>query len=96
MTNVPAQSLALLNDPFVIEQAAQWADGVLRTERDTDARVRRMFEMAFARTPTDAELSGSKTYLADLAREHGESGEKLVWRDYAQSLFNLKEFIYVR
>jgi hypothetical protein len=96
VTNVPAQSLALLNDPFVIEQAAQWADAVLRAETDADARVRRMFEMAFARQPTDAELSASKTYLADLAREHGAGGEKLVWRGYAQSLFNLKEFIYVR
>ena len=96
VTNVPAQSLALLNDPFVIEQAAQWAELVLRTETETDARVRRMFEMAFARLPSDAELVGSRAYLADLAREHGEGKDRLVWRDYAQSLFNLKEFIYVR
>ena len=95
-TNVPAQSLALLNDPFVIEQAAQWADSVLRAEPDADARVRRMFEMAFARLPGDVELAGSRAYLADLTREHGEGQDKLVWRDFAQSLFNLKEFIYVR
>jgi len=96
VTNVPAQSLALLNDPFVIEQAAQWAEAVLRAEAETDARVRRMFEMAFARFPSDAEMAGSRAYLADLAREYGQGKDKLVWRDYAQSLFNLKEFIYVR
>ena len=95
-TNVPAQSLALLNDPFVIEQATQWAKVIIRAEPDADARVRRMFEMAFARLPTEAELAGSRAYLADLGREHGEGRDKLVWRDYAQSLFNLKEFIYVR
>ena len=96
VTNVPAQSLALLNDPFVIEQAARWADVVLAAEPNGDARVRRMFEMAFARPPGDAELAESRAYLADLSREHGEGKEKVVWRDFAQSLFNLKEFIYVR
>jgi hypothetical protein len=68
----------------------------LAAEPNADARVRQMFEMAFARLPSDAELAGSRAYLADLAREHGEGKDKLIWRDYAQSLFNLKEFIYVR
>ncbi len=95
-TNVPAQSLALLNDPFVIEQAAKWADAMLDAETDPDQRIRRMFESAFARPPSDFELAGSRTYLADLAREHGDGKDKLVWRDFAQSLFNLKEFIYLR
>ena len=96
VTNVPAQSLALLNDPFVIEQAAQWADTMLRAEADSDQRIRRMFEAALARAPSDFELAGSRTYLADLAREHGDGKDKLAWRDFAQSLFNLKEFIYLR
>jgi hypothetical protein len=95
-TNIPAQSLALLNDPFVIEQAAQWADLARRAEPDVDACVRRMFETALARPPHEAELSAARAYLADLAREHGDGKDQLVWRDFAQSLFNLKEFIYVR
>ncbi len=95
-TNVPAQSLALLNDPFVIEHATQWADAVIRVESDADARVRRMFQMALARPPSDEELAGSRAYLSDLVREHGDGKDNLVWRDFAQSLFNLKEFIYVR
>ena len=95
-TNVPAQSLALLNDPFILELSAQWADSALRDTADAEARVRRMFEEALARLPTDAELAGSRAYLADLAREHGLGNDPQVWRDFAQSLFNLKEFIYVR
>ncbi len=94
-TNVPAQSLALLNDPFVLEQAAQWAVITMR-EADPNLRVRRMFEAALARPPSDAELAASRGYLADLAREHGAENDRLIWSDFAQSLFNLKEFIYIR
>jgi len=95
-TNVPAQSLALLNDPFVVEQAARWAEAVLRDEPDADARIRRMFEQALARPPDEPELAASRVYLADLARAQGEDSAQAVWRDYAQSLFNLKEFLYLR
>ncbi len=95
-TNVPAQSLALLNDPFVIEQAVQWAESVMKTEPEADARIRRMFEAAFARPPSELELVGSRAYLSDLAREQGAGKDNLVWRDFTQSLFNLKEFIYIR
>lgn len=95
-TNVPGQSLALLNDPFVIEQAERWAEAVLQVDEPAAARVRRMFEQALGRPPDDHEAAASGTYLADLEREHGADKDQLVWRDFAQSLFNLKEFIYVR
>ncbi len=95
-TNVPAQSLALLNDPFVIEQAAQWAESVTKLEIETDPRIRRMFEMALGRLPNETELVASRAYLSEMAREQGPGKENLAWRDFAQSLFNLKEFIYVR
>ena len=95
-TNVPAQSLALLNDPFILDLAARWGDSVPSDTTDVDARVRRMFEEALARLPTDAELASSRAYLSNLAHQHGPGNEKHAWRDFAQSLFNLKEFIYVR
>jgi len=95
-TNVPGQSLALLNDPFVSEQAECWAAALLQTHESADARVRRMFEQAFGRPPTDPETAASRQYFAELTHEHGRDREPLVWRDFAQSLFNLKEFIYVR
>jgi hypothetical protein len=94
-TNVPGQSLALLNDPFVIEQATRWAQGQAGGASEDD-RVRSMFEAALARPPREEELAASRIYLADLKREHGAGREALAWRDFAQSLFNLKEFIYIR
>ncbi len=101
VTNVPAQSLTMLNDAFVIDQSAKWA-ALLNTDGATsEQRVRRMFEVAFSREPDAGELQASLDYLTELAAEHGiavadVSGSVAVWQDFAQSLFCLKEFIYVR
>ncbi len=95
-TNVPGQSLALLNDPFVIEQADRWAGVLLETRESADARVKRMFLQALGREPSAKEMEMIRAYLADLAREHGPDGERRVWRDLAQSIFNFKELIYLR
>ncbi len=56
-SNVPAQALTLLNDPFVAQQARLWARGVLagRLDQAEDARLDRLYETAFARRPTSAE-----------------------------------------
>ncbi|MHA3772837.1 PSD1 and planctomycete cytochrome C domain-containing protein [Verrucomicrobiota bacterium sgz303538] len=101
-TNVPAQSLTLLNDPFVIDAAKRWARALLKTNADTPpTRVRAMFEDAFTRAPSEDELAAAAAYLAALGQTHGVADNQLltnerVWQDFAQSLFNLKEFIYVR
>ena len=44
VTNVPSQALAMLNDPFVIQQADYWADRLLQREGETlPERLERMF-----------------------------------------------------
>jgi hypothetical protein len=100
VTNVPAQSLTLLNDPFVIDQSAKWAKALVADGRGRDERVRAMFVQALGRTATSEDLAGSREFLGELTAEHSippdelESSER-VWQDFAQSLFCLKEFIYV-
>ncbi len=61
VTNVPAQSLTLLNDPFVIAQAETWATRLTSEESlpDDSARVRAMFERALARDPRPEELEAA-------------------------------------
>ncbi|MHC4880425.1 MAG: DUF1553 domain-containing protein [Planctomycetota bacterium] len=100
VTNVPAQSLTMLNDPFVIDQAAKWAKQVVAEKRESIERVRTMYERAFAREPTTAETQATLEYVAALEREHTSapddaSREHLVWQDVAHSMFCLKEFIHV-
>ncbi len=102
-TNVPAQSLALLNDPFVIDLAKQWAAALIRYNPDAspEMRVQTMFTAALGREASADELSRSVAYLVALGKMHGVEPARLamserVWQDFAQSVFNLKEFIYVR
>jgi len=94
-TNVPAQSLALLNSPFVIEQAGHWADAVRKMEETGDARMSRMFEAALGRAPSAIELERMRSLRQELLAENSGGDEKKVWQDMAQSLFNLKEFLYI-
>jgi hypothetical protein len=57
-----------------------------------------MFERAFGREPSAAERDRVATLAADLRAEHATApdAELRTWRDVAQALFNLKEFVYVR
>ena len=96
LTNVPAQSLALMNNTFVIDQAEKWARAALAQDRA--ARIDDMFLRALGRPPSPLERDQSETLLAELDGEHAAAPDRelLTWRDFAHSLFNLKEFIYLR
>ncbi len=101
-TNVPAQSLALLNSPFVTGQAAEWGRRLAAGEATSvDGRIEHMFLRALGRRPTEAEHTRVAAYLGTVAGERGVAQPLLlyaatVWRDVAHSLFNLKEFIFVQ
>jgi hypothetical protein len=90
VSNVPAQALILMNDPFVHRQAEVWAKRVLASPGTTDERLRGMYLAAFARPPTDAELSACRTFVA------GEEADVKAWADLAHALFNVKEFVFVQ
>jgi hypothetical protein len=82
-TNVPAQSLGLMNGPSVSQWAEEWSRR--HAALDPDAAVSRLFAEAYGRGPTARER--------ELARAHvAEAGLKSL----ALALINTKEFIYVR
>ncbi|MCP4835178.1 MAG: DUF1553 domain-containing protein, partial [Phycisphaera sp.] len=90
-SNVPAQSLVLLNDPFVHEMAATWADSVLGDESITNDRdrARRMWRQAFAVSPTDEEIGLVVDHLSKCV-DPTEG-----WRDVAHALYNAKAFFHL-
>jgi hypothetical protein len=88
VSNVPAQALILMNDPFVHQQAEVWAKRVLASPGTTDERVRGMYLCAFGRPPTDAEVSACRAFV--------DGKDAKAWADLAHTLFNVKEFIFVQ
>ena len=89
VTNVPAQSLTMLNSPLVISQAQLWGKKLAESTEPLSARVKGMFLGALGRPPAPLELDRSLGYL-------GDRPGSAEWADLAHSIFNLKEFLYVR
>ena len=101
VTNVPAQSLTLMNDTFVVNQAEFWATQILEQKLLTPTqKIRRMYQQAFGREPLNDELKAGITFLHNQAQAYGITeanalDDKRVWKDLCHALFNLKEFIYI-
>ena len=91
VSNVPAQALILLNDPFVIEQAELWAKRVLAVPNLTPKqRIDAMYETAFAREPSAHEAAAGLEFVKD-------ANDLAVWQNYAHARWmNVKEFIFIR
>jgi hypothetical protein len=96
VSNVPAQALILLNDPFVHQQAGLWAKKTLATPGTPTERLALMYESAFARTPTADERTTCLEFLDEQAKRYQtNANDPRVWTDLAHALVNAKEFIFV-
>ena len=98
VSNVPAQALILMNDPFVHQMAATWGRKMAAETGTTDERIARMYRQAFTRPPTPIELKDCQAFLDErLKAQTGGAGkaDALAWTDLAHVLFNVKEFIFV-
>jgi hypothetical protein len=97
ISNVPAQALILMNDPFVLEQCQRWAKRAL-TEADFshDDRIRRLYLTAFGRPPSPEEIDAATSFLAEQARAYGGGLEDdHPWIDLCHVLVNVKEFVFI-
>jgi hypothetical protein len=97
VTNVPAQALILLNDPFVVQSAQLWAEQLLQDGSPTPAdRVRSMFVRALGRTPDDDELVRWTEAVAGLLQSADVLSDRDAWAELAHAMFNTKEFVYYK
>ncbi len=84
-TTLPTQSLTLMNDAFVRQQAHRFAARVeSATGADVEARIRTAYQLALSRPPSNSELSAARSFLADAELT-----------DFCHALFLLNEFSYV-
>jgi hypothetical protein len=86
VSTVPTQALTLLNNPFVLKQAALFADRVRQAAGDAAPRqIDLAYRIALTRPPTQAELSVALDFM-----------KRQSLADLTHVLFNLNEFVYIR
>ncbi|HTU26207.1 MAG TPA: PSD1 and planctomycete cytochrome C domain-containing protein [Pirellulales bacterium] len=100
VSNVPAQALILLNDPFVDEQAVEWARRALAVDLAPPERITRLYEAAIGRPPGPGEFAAAIEFLqrqaAEMNRPDDWQRDERVWADLAHVMWNSKEFLFVR
>jgi hypothetical protein len=94
VSNVPAQALILLNDPFVHQQAEVWARKELDRGGAPQERITRMYLAAFSRPPSAVELCACVEFLQEQTALR-PGNEVSAWASLAHTLFNVKEFIFL-
>ena len=89
-TAVPMQALFLMNSPFVADQVRGLADRVLESNQSKtdDDRIRRLYLLTLARTPSKTEISLMKDFLS----EANSADSQEIWLMLCQTLIQSGEF----
>jgi hypothetical protein len=85
ISTVPTQALTLLNNPFVLNEAARLAARVKEQASDRASQVDRAYRIALARPATPAEVAIGTELIAKQSLE-----------SFAHVVLNLDEFLYMR
>ena len=98
VSNVPAQALILMNDPFVVQQADLWAKQLIASDaKSTPDRIRRLYEQVFSRPPSQMELSEASSFIESQVETSKQSAnDPRLWAEFCHVLLNVKEFIYIK
>jgi hypothetical protein len=99
VTTVPTQALAMMNSPFVRQQAAKLAERI-RPAKDAplESAVDRGYRIAFGRAPTEGERTRMVAFLdKQLTAAGGRSPENTqkALTAFCHVLLCLNEFVYV-
>ena len=99
-STTPLQSLFMMNDPFVHEQARKFSARLTAARPDDAKRIELAYLLAFGRPPASGEREAGLAYLAQVRAKLGggiAEGPKTAqaWESYARVLLRLNEFITV-
>ncbi|CAN5821755.1 PSD1 and planctomycete cytochrome C domain-containing protein [soil metagenome] len=98
-TTVAPQALFMLNSDLVLQSAEDLAARLLNLEDlDDPDRVRRLYETAYGRLPTTAELSRAEAFLSTFDGDPPSEVESrlVAWQALCQTILASNEFLYVR
>lgn len=94
VSNVPAQSLALMNDPFVIGQCKMMGKNIFQAMKPKPESVGSLFEMITGKPPSPKAQEQLLAFLETQTNAHGSLTEH-VWADLAHVLINSKAFLFL-
>jgi len=89
VSNVPAQALIMMNDPFVHLMAENWARKLATAPGKAAEKINQIYLAAFSRAPSDTELADCLSFL------DAQANSIKAWKDLAHVIFNVKEFLFV-
>ncbi|MCA9081304.1 MAG: DUF1553 domain-containing protein [Planctomycetaceae bacterium] len=96
-TNVPAQSLYLMNSPFVIEQSEALARLIVEASDEDAERIELAWLRVLGRSPRPDEVTRVMAYLSQSEAELSTTKSRALmsWSSVCQALFAGAEFRYL-
>jgi hypothetical protein len=85
-TVTPLQKLFVMNSPFMVQQAGNFASRLLEATQDPTHRIQLAYHWLFGREPTAMELQASLQFV-------GSSAER--WRQWAQVMLATNELAFI-
>jgi hypothetical protein len=101
LSTTPVQALWLMNDPFVHEQADNFAVRVGMAYSEQARRIDYAYRLAFGRPPTKEEIKIGAEYLGKVAQElkatkiPADRQPRAALASYLRILMSSNEFMYV-
>lgn len=101
VSNLPAQALIMMNDPFVEAQAQAWCELALASQpANFNMLADNLYLSALTRLPHDDERQALEAFVRSQAALYGITEvdawkDKRVLTDLCHTIFMLKEFIYI-
>ncbi len=101
VSTTPLQALFFMNDAFVHEQSTRFAVRLMNTCTDDRQRIVRACQLAWGRTPSEAEIQSAENHLRKCLDElkttdaPASRHPEMAWASYARVLFSSNEFNYV-
>lgn len=98
---VVLQSLAMMNDKFVVEQAEHFGARIREAAQSPEGRIQHAFRAALGRWPDPDEVALSLALVARQRERYidakltGEEAEQKAWTQLGRMMFNTNEFLYL-
>ncbi len=100
-TTTPSQALFIMNDPFIHDQSAKFAQRLINMSSDETVRLNAAFEAALGRPATADEIDAARLfedrYINELAKTNAPESERpaIALAAYLRTLLGSNEFIFI-